>query len=223
MSSLLDRIGLVAFDLDGTLIDSAPDIAAAANAMLAQLGSGALEVARVRGMIGDGIEALVRSALAVSGTDVSRAGGQAHALRLFREHYSRHIFDQSRLYPGVLEALGELRRRALRLACITNKAQDLTASLLERAGLTQSLEFWLSPSSAEERKPSPRLLQVALQRVGLPPGELLYVGDSRSDLLAARAAGCRIALTTQGYHQGAPLADLGPDALIGPLTDLLLR
>jgi phosphoglycolate phosphatase len=188
--------------------------------MLAQLGGAALAPQQVRGLIGDGIEALVTRSLAQSlGAERAQAIPLGQAVGLFREHYRRHLFEASHVYPGVFEALRSLKDR-LHLACVTNKEADLAQPLLEQAGLAPWLEFCLSPEQRSQRKPSPDLLLAAAGRAGIAIGELLHVGDSRTDILAARAAGCRVVATRMGYSAAAALAALAPDGLIGPLTEL---
>lgn len=218
----LEGIRGVAFDLDGTLIDSAPDLALAINAMLAELSAPSLAPARIRGFIGDGIAMLVRRALRASLADEGLA--QAHeeiALLRFRQLYQQHLFDRSRIYPGVSEVLGELARTGVQLCCVTNKEAELARGLLELAGLAQWFVFCLAPRSPLERKPSPLLLREAMTRLGIDPGQLLCVGDLATDVRAARAAGCPVVAVSYGYHHGAPWRQLEPDALIGDLRELL--
>jgi phosphoglycolate phosphatase len=217
---LLEGIGLATFDLDGTLIDSAPDLAGSINYMLGRLGGTPLAAVRVHALIGDGIEALVARAWRESFGVLTQAP-PAQALALFREHYRQHLFEASCVYPGVVETLRALENRGVRLACVTNKELALAGALLEQAGLMRWLEFSLSPVHHSERKPSAHLLLCAAQKARVGPQRLLHVGDTRADILAARAAGCRVVATTLGYQGAAELAALRPDALIGCLNELL--
>jgi len=200
MAGLLAHARAVAFDLDGTLVDSAPDLAAAANAMLAERGLPPLPLARVAAAIGDGIDALVVQVLEESAGRAPDAGAAAAAGERFRDLYARDVFTASRLFPGVREGLERLAARGIPPGCITNKARAFTAKLLDRAGLASRLAFVECPESAGERKPAPFMLQKACGSLGIAPGELLYVGDSALDVAAARAAGCPVVLVDYGYN-----------------------
>jgi len=228
MGPLLDGMRLVGFDLDGTLIDSAPDLAAALNRLLESRGRSPLPLERVRALIGDGMEQLVSRALDESAAPGALEGAAAvaplaPAQAEFRDLYRGRLFNHSRVYPGVREALAQLARGGWRCCCITNKETSLAEALLQAAGLDRWLEFCLGPQLPQERKPAPDLLHKGAVRAGVSVRELLYVGDSRNDLLAARAAGCRIGLVTYGYRQGIELAELHPDALIDDLRELLAQ
>lgn len=222
MQKLTDHIRGAAFDLDGTLVDSALDLAAALNHTLASLGASALPEPRVRALIGHGVERLVSRGIAES------LGGRAvnetelpRALAIFRAFYGRNLFRRSRLYSGVVEALEGLARAGIDLCCITNKDAAFAEPLLEAAGLRQLLRFSLSPRDPAERKPDAHMLLAACARLGSPPSRLLYVGDSTIDLLAARAAGCPVARVTYGYDSQATPAGLEPDWRVDNLTELL--
>src|SRR5262249_14743928 len=154
-----------------------------------------LAAARVRELIGDGIEALVGRAWRESFGEPTQMP-PPQALALFREHYRQHLFEASRVYPGVVDTLRGLEGRGGRLACVTDKQLELAAALLEQAGLMRWLEFSLSPAHDSERKPSAYLLLCAARRACVGPQALLHVGDTRADILAARAAGCRVVTTT---------------------------
>jgi phosphoglycolate phosphatase len=223
MPDLLAQARAVAFDLDGTLVDSAPDLAAAANAMLAEHALPGLPQARVVAAIGDGIEALVFQVLAESAGRSPDAAMAAKAGERFRELYARDIFTASRVFPGVREGLERIAALGLPLGCVTNKARAFTASLLDRAGLANRLAFVECPESAGERKPAPFLLLKVCRSLGIAPGELLYVGDSALDVAAARAAGCPVVLVDYGYNRAGAVSEAGADAVIASLVDLAER
>jgi len=220
MSVVPGSVRAVAFDLDGTLVDSAPDLALAANAMLHTLGHGALPVARVAAAIGDGIDALVARTLEESTGSAPDEAALAAAGRIFRERYAERVFDAGRVYPGVREGLEALAKRGLPLGCITNKAGRFTRALLEKAGLAKWLSFVECAEALEQRKPAPFLLLKACGKLGIAPGELLFVGDSALDVAAARAAGCPVVMVAYGYNRGRPASDSGADAVIASLADL---
>jgi phosphoglycolate phosphatase len=222
VSGLLNGANAAGFDLDGTLIDSAPDIAAAANAMLEALGLRTLPEAHFPGLIGDGVDQLVRRALTASAATAPDAAQQTRAHELYRRLYAARLFERSRVYPGVAAGLRALREAGVRLCCITNKAHEFVEPMLAAAGLLSLFEFSLSPRHDAERKPSPVMLLAACARLDSRPAEFVYVGDSRTDILAARAAHCGAVAVDYGYQREA-LAELTPDAVIGSLVELTTR
>ena len=219
MTSLINGADAAGFDLDGTLIDSAPDIAAAANAMLHSLGLRPLAETRFPALIGDGVDQLVRRALTESQGTAPDTAQQEHAHALYKQLYGARLFERSRVYPGVVAGLKALRAAGVRLCCVTNKAHEFVAPMLAAAGLLDLFEFSLSPRHDGERKPSPAMLLSACSRFESLPTEFVYVGDSRTDILAARAAHCRAIAVDYGY-QREQLAELKPDAIIGSLVQL---
>jgi phosphoglycolate phosphatase len=222
VSRLLNGASAVGFDLDGTLIDSAPDIAASANAMLETLRLPRLPEARFPALIGDGVDQLVRRALTESAGKAPDAGQQAEAHELYRKLYGARLFERSRVYPGVAAGLRALREAGVRVCCVTNKAHEFVEPMLAAAGLLALFEFSLSPQHDGERKPSPAMLLSACARLESLPAEFVYVGDSRTDILAARAAHCGAIAVDYGYQRDA-LAELKPDATIGSLVELTAR
>jgi phosphoglycolate phosphatase len=221
MSAPFDGVRAVAFDLDGTIIDSAPDLAAAANAMLRVLGHAVLPETDVRHMIGAGVDRLVERTLVASGGRSPRKSALEAAGAVFRAEYARGLFVRSRVYPGVEETLRELARAALPLCCITNKHSDFALPLLEAAGLARHFRFTLCADVPEHRKPGPEMLFAACRRLAVQPAQLLCVGDSATDIAAARGAGCPVAAVSYGYDGGRPIALESPDCLLGQMGDLL--
>lgn len=220
MHPLVEGARAIAFDLDGTLVDSAPDLAVAANRMLVALGERELAEERVAAAIGDGIDALVARTLAESAGAAPDAEALAAAADIFRELYAQRVFEASRIYPGVREGLAALAARNLPLGCITNKASRFTEALLAKSGLAKYLSFVECADAPEHRKPAPFLLLKTCADLGIAPRELLYVGDSALDVAAARAAGCPVVLVAYGYNRGRCAADSGADAVIGSLAEL---
>ena len=221
MPKLVEHIRAVAFDLDGTLVDSAPDLASAANTMLKLLGHAPLAERRIQALIGDGIDRLVEGVLLESIGRVASPATLADARSRFRQFYAEHLFDHGRVYPGVMEGLRALGDAGMRLCCVTNKHSAFTLPLLAAAGLTGFFAFALCADRAEERKPKPDLLLAASARFQVVPEELLCVGDSRADIVAARAAHCPVAAVAYGYNQGRSLATEHPDWIIGSITELV--
>jgi phosphoglycolate phosphatase len=218
MARLIDCIEVVAFDLDGTLIDTAPDLAAAANMMLSLLGGRLLPQECIPGLIGDGVDSFVARVLEKSrGRSTLDPALQATASRLFARLYEQHLFDRSRIFPGVVAALEVLGHAGLPLCCVTNKESRFALPLLERAGLRERFATTLCADRLEDRKPSPALLRTACGQLGVEPRHLLYIGDSPSDIAAARALKCRVVAVDYGYSAHQVLAQARPDCIVGSL------
>lgn len=215
----------VLLDLDGTLLDTAPDIVAAANAMLAEQGLQPLPAGTVRDFIGQGIPRLVERCLQACGLPLPCARLEP-ALRSFGAHYSRLNGTASTPFPGVPEALARLRGAGLRLACVTNKATAFTTPLLAKSGLAPFFDTVVTSEQAGERKPHPAPFLVACERLGVAPADAVVVGDSTNDALAGRAAGCRVLLVSYGYSEGRDVRGLDSDGVVdtfGEAADLILE
>jgi phosphoglycolate phosphatase len=198
------RVKLLAIDLDGTLVDSAPDIAHCVGSALEAIGYAPPGEARTRVWIGDGLETLIARAITHAGGaqgESAESGEARHsaALRAFLDCYRDNLFVRSRLYPDVLATLDALRAQGIRLCCITNKRQSFSEELLVRAGIRDRFELLLGGDSLAEKKPSPMPLKVAAETLGVAPSEATLVGDSHQDLRAARAAGFGFVLASYGY------------------------
>jgi phosphoglycolate phosphatase len=205
-------IRAVLLDLDGTLLDTAPDLAAAANAMRAELGLAPLAETAVRRFIGQGIENLVRRCLGDS------AAPFEDALERFKAHYERVNGQASRPFPGVLEGLGSMRRASLRLACVTNKSSRFTLPLLEKRGLTPFLDAIVTADQVGKRKPDPEPFLEACRLLGVAPREAVVIGDSENDAEGARAAGCPVWLVPYGYCEGRGVREIGCDGIVESLS-----
>ena len=218
---LIDCIEAVAFDLDGTLIDTAPDLAAAANSMLRILGGRAVPEHCVAALIGDGVDAFVARVLDESG-DASQLDAmlQPWARVMFRNLYEQELFARGRVFPGVEQALQALENAELPLCCITNKESRFALPLLAAAGLRERFPVTVCADRPEDRKPSPSMLLAACRQLGVEPANLLYVGDSPSDIVAARAARCRVVAVTYGYGDYDVLAAARPDGFLGNLAKI---
>lgn len=211
---------LVMFDLDGTLLDSVPDLSAAIDHMLVAMGREAVGVERVRDWVGNGAEMLVRRAL--SGRLQAGAEDEPvlqQAMTLFMAAYAEQ-HSLTRVYPGVMECLAGLRQLGLPLAVVTNKPMRFVGPLLEAQGLGE-FDWIVGGDSLPTRKPDPAGLQWVIQQAGVSAQQALFVGDSRNDVLAARAAGVRCVALGYGYNHGRPIALEHPDLLLDNLADLL--
>lgn len=213
----LDSIQAVAFDLDGTLVDSIPDLAAAANAMREHLQLPPLEEVRIQSHVGDGIASLVHRVL----TD--DRDGQAHnqlwekAFTFFVQYYREHIADLTCAYPGVVDGLALLRALKLPLVVITNKSERLAIPLLQELELFGQFSMVIGGDTLAEKKPSALPLQHVCQVLNIDTANLLMVGDSRNDILAARNAGSPVAAVSYGYEE---VEHLGADVVINSLAEL---
>lgn len=220
MPKLIDCVAAVSFDLDGTLIDTAPDLGAAANMMLITLGGRALPEERIPALIGAGIDEFVKRVLAQSG--VAPEGRlQETAATLFRNLYGQRVFQRSRVYSNVMMTLHTLRAAGLTMCCVTNKERRFAQPLLELAGISGYFAAVLCPERPEDRKPSPSLLYSACRQAEVEPRDMLVIGDSRADILAAHAAGCRVVAVDYGYHRDLPLEELRPDAIVSNLKEIM--
>jgi len=214
------RPGLVLIDLDGTLVDSVPDLAHCVDAMMRRLGRRPWGERAVRNWVGNGVDRLVRRAL--TGTLDAEPSDEDYqrAYPLFLELYAENTCERSLLYPGVEDALRLLSERGYRLGCVTNKAARFTEPLLADLGIGGVFELIISGDTLPEKKPSPLPLLYAAEWFGVEPADALMVGDSISDVKAARAAGFPIVCMSYGYNHGEDIRRAGPDAVIDSLTEL---
>jgi phosphoglycolate phosphatase len=218
-SSAALRARAVIIDLDGTLLDTVADLAAAVNRMLAELGRDALPEDTVAAYVGKGAEVLVHRAL--GGALEARVDPALHArgheafLRHYRDTNGRH----ARAYDGVSDGLDAMRAKGLRLACVTNKPQAFADPLLERCGLREAFELVLGGDALPAKKPDPLPLLHAARHFGVVPAEVVAIGDSINDALAARAAGMRVLAVPYGYNEGRDVALLDVDGIVGSLRE----
>jgi phosphoglycolate phosphatase len=207
---------ILAFDLDGTLADTAPDIAAAMNRMLADFGRPALAVDDIRPMIGDGAKNLIRRALAATGEATDALVDRAHPLYL--DHYAAHVCAGTTPYPGVERALDDLAARGVRLAICTNKAERISLQLLAALGWSERFVALVGGNSLGMRKPDPRMLEETIQRSG--GGRAAFVGDTIIDAETARAAGLPFVAVSFGFR-ARPVEAFGADAVIDSYAELV--
>ncbi len=210
----------IVFDLDGTLIDSAPDIADAVNALLAELGKPALSLAAVKGMIGDGAPVLLARALAASDVGINAAD----LMPRFKRFYDAAATRRTILYPMVREILERFRREERRLAVCTNKPGGATRLVLDHFGLTPLFHAIIGGDSLPERKPSKEPLFAAISGAGGEAASAgtsaLMVGDSHTDLATAKAGGVPAIIIPSGYGRPADLQADGPFHQIARFADL---
>ncbi len=211
--------GAVVFDLDGTLIDSAPDLHVALNRLLAELGRRELGLTEATLMIGNGAKKLVERALAASGDVPDEDDLEAMTSR-FLEIYEGSATALTRTYPYVNDVLGRLKSDGLTLGLCTNKPHRATVLILDELGLHGYFDAVFGGDSiAGVRKPDPRSLLATIERMGSSPADTVMVGDNGNDVGAARNAGIPIILVEGGYT-AIPARDLGADGIIRDFREL---
>ena len=215
-------IKAVLFDLDGTLLDTIADLAAAANLMRNELGLADLPLARISSFVGKGADVLVHRTM----TDDADGRLEAAAFKTARASFDRHYTEQNGLtaqpYPGVLEGLEKLRAAGVPMACVTNKPQAFTDPLLGRQGLSRYFEHVLGGDALARKKPDPMPLLHLAGLFGLAPAHCLMVGDSVNDAQAARAAGMPVLLVPYGYNEGLDVAGIDSDGIVSSLEQAAL-
>jgi phosphoglycolate phosphatase len=202
----------IVFDLDGTLIDTAPDLISSLNVLFAREGLAPIALEEGRGMIGGGVRRLIVRALAFEG----RTFTPAHVDALVKDyvaHYAEHIADASRPFPGLEAALDALAARGSRFAVCTNKLERLAVRLLERLDLSARFAAICGPDTFGIQKPDPDMLRRTVQAAGGDIVGAVMVGDSETDIATARAAGVPVVAVDFGYTE-VPVVDLAPDRVI---------
>ncbi len=221
----MDNVELIQFDLDGTLIDSVPQLWLAVNRMLEQQGHAPAEELAVRHWVGNGADMLVRRALTAALGEEPDAGQQQAARAAFDVAYEEVADRQLVFYPGVLDTLMQLHRAGKKLAIVTNKPYRFVPAILAASGLSEHFTLVLGGDSLTQKKPHPEPLLHVCRELNIEPARTLMVGDSENDVLAAKAAGMAVVGLTYGYNYGRDIADSAPDWVMSDirgLVDLLL-
>lgn len=206
-------------DLDGTLLDTIPDLAIAANEMLAALQRPALDVELIRTFVGKGIPRLVERTLAASHGREPTAEERESALTHFERCYAKVNGRHTAIYPGVFEGLKAMRAAGFPLACVTNKAGRFTEPLLERMRLAPYFEQVVAGDTLPRKKPDPMPLLHVCAQLGIEAGDMLMIGDSVNDAEAARSAGCPVFCVDYGYNEGRDVRELDIDAIVPSLFE----
>jgi phosphoglycolate phosphatase len=214
------RPRMVLIDVDGTLVDSVPDLAYCVDEMMARLGRPPHGEAAVRNWVGNGVERLVRRALVGALDGEPAEADYERAYPIFLDLYAENTSGRSMLYPGVREGLEYLRANGYPLGCVTNKAAQFTEPLLKDLGVYDGFGIVVSGDTLPKKKPDPLPLLYAAEHFGVEPRESLMIGDSVSDVKAARAAGFHIICMSYGYNHGQDIRLSEPDAVIDSMAEL---
>lgn len=234
----LENIRGVAFDLDGTLVDSAPGLTAAVDNALYALELPMAGEERVVTWIGNGADVLIQRALtwarqeraalraaqgkpSVDHDDIPQAEQQTILRKLFDRYYGEVAEEGSFLFPAVADTLGALHAKGLPLALVTNKPTPFVAPILAALDIAKYFTVVIGGDDVKNKKPHPEPLLLVAEKLGLTPAELLFVGDSRNDIQAAKAAGCCSVGLTYGYNYGEPISLSEPDYLFDQFNELL--
>ncbi|UTV27964.1 phosphoglycolate phosphatase [Photobacterium atrarenae] len=219
---MIDGIKFVAFDLDGTLLDSVPDLADAVNKTLQALGRPEVTIAQMTTWIGNGAEIMLGRALSRSievDPDLDPALHR-EARQLFDRFYDEGGHRQSALYPGVKDTLDALREAGIPMAIVTNKPAQFLPHLLAQHGIAEYFVDVIGGDTFPLKKPDPYALHWLMEKHCLAASELLMVGDSRNDILAAKAAACYVVGLTYGYNYGQPISASDPDIVLDHFSQL---
>lgn len=215
----------VILDLDGTMIDSVPDLEVALNGMLKDMGLPAVDENSVRMFVGKGTPHLVKSTISVFLDEQDATKRQDEALTLFYRHYREVNGMYSHMYPGAREGIERMAERKLKIACVTNKPSVFTEPLLARNGIYAFFDVIYCADTFPKKKPDPFPMNMACRKFGLRPDQVVAIGDSVNDAKAARAAGCSLFMVSYGYNYGIPVEEMQPDAVVSSLlqaTELIL-
>lgn len=216
---------LIMYDLDGTLVDSVPDLATAIDSMLVDMNLPKAGVEKVRLWVGNGIPSLVKRALVddMSGDEPGIVNGDTFvkAHESFKHHYSIEVGQHSHLYPGVNDFLHAMAEKGIKQAVVTNKSEIFTEKLLKLMGIESFFGISIGGDSLEEKKPHPMPLLHVIEHFGATKATALMIGDSTNDIKAARAAGIKVIALPYGYNHGVPIEDSSPDLIVATLDKLL--
>ncbi len=212
------KVKAILVDLDGTLIDTAPEIARAVNTMLSACNLQALPEQKIQSFIGDGAQALIKRSLTEAATQDPDETFFEKAQILFTEAYTK-IVTESQTYQNVLETLAQFKESGLPLACVTNKPANFTVPLLQAKGLFDYFNLVVSGDTLTKKKPDPEQIFYVCQTFGVEPWEVLLIGDSNTDILAAKNAGCYVFTVPYGYNQGKAIDENSIDRMIEHLSD----
>ncbi len=218
--SLSGKPKLVLIDLDGTLVDSVPDLAYCLDEMMKALGKAPWGVDKARGWVGNGVDRFVMRGLTDTLWEDPEEAIFAEARSIFMKLYADNTSGRSCLYDGVVEGLDYLKANGFKIGCVTNKAEAFTVPLLKDMGIHDYFEIIVSGDTTAKKKPDPMPLLYAADKLGEAPADCLMVGDSMHDVEAARRANFQVVSVPYGYNHGVDIREANPDAVIESLADL---
>lgn len=216
----MDKPVMVLIDVDGTLVDSVPDLTYCVDEMMKRLDMPTHGEAKVRNWVGNGVERLVRRALIGQLEGEPDEALYEKAYPIFLELYRDNTSKRSCLYPGIKEGLDYLKAEGYKMGCVTNKAAQFTEPLLKDLGVYDYFSIVISGDTLPQKKPDPAPLLHAAKFFNVSPEQAMMIGDSISDVKAARAAGFRIVCMTYGYNHGVDIRDANPDAVMDSMAEL---
>lgn len=217
---MLNKSKMFLIDLDGTLVDSVPDLAYCVDEMMKKIGMPVRGEDAVHHWVGNGVPRLVERALTNDLDGMPDKDLYDKAYPLFLDLYAENTSQRSCVYEGVFEGLDYLKSAGYRVGCVTNKAEQFTLPLLKDLGLSDYFEFVIAGDTLPKKKPDPLPLLHAAELMGVTPAESTMLGDSQSDVKAARAAGFQIICMSYGYNHGEDIHDYNPDAVIDSMSEL---
>ena len=216
----LSKPKLVLIDLDGTLVDSVPDLAYCVDEMMKALGKAPWGVEKARGWVGNGVDRLVMRALTDTLWDDPDEATFNEAQSIFMKLYAENTSGRSCLYAGVEEGINYLKANGFKVGCVTNKAEAFTVPLLKDMGIYDKFDVVVSGDTTPKKKPDPLPLLYAAEQLNVQPDDCLMVGDSMHDVEAARKAGFQVVCVPYGYNHGCDIREAKPDAVIDSLAEL---
>ena len=214
---------LIIFDMDGTLIDSVPSLSFAINYMLKELNKKCYDESIIRDWVGNGADTLVKRALVGKREFESESIDKEYfkkAKEIFLNFYGKNLNAKTTLYPNVIEVLEYLKKSGYRLALATNKPIEFVGEMLRHFGLIDFFEIYLGGGSVEYKKPHPQILLKICNDLNISTSKSVMVGDSKSDILAAKSVNMEVVALTYGYNQGINLKDLKPTIICNRFKDL---
>ncbi len=211
---------MVLIDVDGTLVDSVPDLAYCIDEMLRTLDMPVRGEERVRHWVGNGVERLVRRGLINALEGEPDDALFEKAMPIFNGLYAMNTSKRSCLYPGVKEAMEFLKSTDVKIGCVTNKAAQFTLPIIKDLGLADYFEIVVCGDTLDKKKPHPLPLLHAAEKLNVKPEQSLMLGDSMSDVKAARAAGFDIICMSYGYNHGESIHDSNPDAVVDSMDEI---
>lgn len=211
---------MILIDVDGTLVDSVPDLAYCIDQTMKDLHRSVWGEDAVRNWVGNGVERLVKRALLGTLDGEPDATLFDRAIKIFLDYYADNVCERSQLYPGVREGLEFFKSGGFRLGCVTNKAEQFTLPLLKALDIESFFSIIVCGDTLAKKKPDPLPLLHAANFFKLKPTNCLMIGDSVSDVTAARAAGFQIICMSYGYNHGQDIRNFKPDRVIDSMTEL---